>query len=164
LVQNVQQPKKANRDAPATHHIPHISTTIDKKWNAKKTLKANYATVGLSFDPNKTIEETTKKLIDKGVMEDEYEADLDELIAKELPREKGVHKLEEDLEVPEAAPPKQPTLGTRERHYWVALYKKYGDNFKKMQMDSKLNYLQHSAGTCKKKIHILLDYYGHLLE
>jgi hypothetical protein len=146
------------------HHIPHISNTIDKKWNKKKTLKANYESVGLSFDPNKTIEDTTKKLMYKGVLENEFVADLDDVRSQNLPKEKGYDKLVKDLEVPEAAPPKQPTLGTRERHYWVALYKKYGDNYKKMQMDSKLNYLQHSSGTCKKKINILLDYYGDLLN
>eukprot|EP01122_Echinamoeba_exundans_P002768 TRINITY_DN12752_c0_g1_i1.p1 TRINITY_DN12752_c0_g1~~TRINITY_DN12752_c0_g1_i1.p1 ORF type:complete len:191 (+),score=48.62 TRINITY_DN12752_c0_g1_i1:34-573(+) len=160
---NIQQPKRANRDK-HTPKRPHISATIDKMWDPKKTLKENYAAAGLAYDPNEVVNSTTQNLVAKGILPDPEVADLEEIIEHEIPVARGTKKLIEKLDVPEAAPPKEKYLGVRERHYWKALYKKYGSNYGAMERDMKLNNKQYTKKQCEKKIALLLEKYTEFLN
>lgn len=68
-------------------------------WDPKKTLKQNYEAAGLAYNPNAVVDSTVANLVSKGILADPEVADIDEIIAEEIPVARGTKKLAEKLDV-----------------------------------------------------------------
>mmetsp|Transcript_1653 Transcript_1653/g.5874 ORF Transcript_1653/g.5874 Transcript_1653/m.5874 type:complete len:200 (+) Transcript_1653:38-637(+) len=125
------KPVTIRRKVKKMRRLNYHDQQVAASWDLKRTLRQNYAAIGLRSDPNAWNDE-------------------------------------QDLEVPEDAPelvpPKEkpkraPRLTHGEVTYFAALIDKYGDDYRKMSRDIKLNYYQHSKGQLKKKCEIYMEYY-----
>jgi len=126
-------------------------------WSEKKSIKENYKAIGLSLDPNFNL----TKLADKVNEKQEKPFDIDDEVLDDV---EGKEHLQDLLDVPEPAPPKQPKLGIRERWYFKRLHDKYGDNYAAMARDIKLNPNQYTQKECKKKVVIYINTYKKELD
>jgi nucleolar protein 16 len=109
------------------------------KWDAEQLLKDNYKQNKLASDPNVGFGRNKKEEPLKERLEDEDEADDDELRAGcNMMRKSGP-----------AAPQR---LTPHQRLIVKALVEKHGEDVKAMVLDMKLNKMQHSSGQLKKMI------------
>eukprot|EP01118_Nematostelium_gracile_P012703 TRINITY_DN4679_c0_g1_i1.p1 TRINITY_DN4679_c0_g1~~TRINITY_DN4679_c0_g1_i1.p1 ORF type:complete len:191 (-),score=60.77 TRINITY_DN4679_c0_g1_i1:56-628(-) len=143
----VQKPKR-------THHKVNAQTMhpkIREIWDFKKTPDENYRNMGLlvSFE------------VPKQNPKEEEIVDLEEM--ENIPGLKpGKETIFEEL-FPEPAPKpkKEEKLSEEEQRYYKKLIDKYGDNYKAMSRDIKLNNYQHVESKLKKKCELYNSKYLH---
>lgn len=97
------------------------------------------------------------EVISKAVREQEEVLEFDD-ISKYMPQEEK-NKLETILKVPDAAEPRTPRLGLRERWVFKALYERYGDDYKAMSRDIKMNPNQYTPKQLKKRVGMYLEHH-----
>jgi hypothetical protein len=138
---------------PKLPRIPKSTAILRKLWNDKKSLRANYLKVGLSLAPNEVVSRTHRQLRRSGHLP----PDVDENV--QIPDDPNKEVLKKILGVPEAADPRPPKLGVRERVYIRRLIDKYGTNYVAMARDMKLNYNQYTKKELKKKCQVYEQFY-----
>jgi len=99
--------------------------------------------------------EVEKDLIGKNIQYD---------IDDPVPDDENKTELKTLLNVPQPADRKPPNLGIRERWYFKRLHDKWGENYKAMARDIKLNPNQYTKTICRRRVQIYLQYYKDLLE
>ncbi|KAJ7972957.1 nucleolar protein 16-like [Quillaja saponaria] len=149
-------PKKNPRlFKPAFNHPPKLlHSLVEKgtKWDDKGSVIHNYKSFGVVSNPNLlSVRSRTSYIIEsdslqvpppRSVPTDENIADLD-LIDSDLKSALGKKRRDG-----KSAPP-QP-LTSMQRFHISRLVDKYGDDFQRMFMDTKLNSMQHSVATLEK--------------
>lgn len=112
---------------------------IKENWDDKKSLNANYSKIGISTDPNKAVNNNP-------VNEEVFNQELE--------------YLKTQLEAFEEEKVKRVFFAKKERKYWARLIEKYGDDYKAMAKDIKLNNYQHTKKKCEKKCKLYHELYG----
>eukprot|EP01123_Difflugia_compressa_P011555 TRINITY_DN4666_c0_g1_i1.p1 TRINITY_DN4666_c0_g1~~TRINITY_DN4666_c0_g1_i1.p1 ORF type:complete len:179 (-),score=40.95 TRINITY_DN4666_c0_g1_i1:71-607(-) len=130
-------------------HLP-LTRNAQRRVVKGASAQANYGHLGLSYDPNATIK-----------YEIPQDIEADEFVVPDDPTKSELAPL---LKIPEAAPKKKPNLGIRERWYFKRLHDKWGQDYKAMARDIKLNPNQYTPTICKKRIGIYVQYYKERLE
>ncbi|KAK7277731.1 hypothetical protein RJT34_22746 [Clitoria ternatea] len=112
------------------------SLDIDPIWDDKGTVNKNYSSFGVASDPNSlsvpSLHPQIDQLLDSG--SDLEEDDLKSVLGKK--RRDGRNSLPQPLTA-------------MQRIHIRRLVDKYGDDYKSMLMDRKLNPMQHSVGALK---------------
>lgn len=155
-------------------HLIHDNPVIAENWDSSLTLAQNYEKLGLASQSGnpagghpknsdvksktgilpirvKTKQARIERLDDGTVRVIEEDAvDIDEPIAPVRPANEIAAKLEEMA----ARKVHKPVFNISEdqQRYLKVLVAKYGDDYKKMQWDVKLNPFQYSAGDLKRKV------------
>ena len=140
--------------------VQTVNRTLGLTWNKRCSLRANYADLGLKAG-TAVSEPTTEPLV---LTEDDF-GGVDEALsacAAELPPEgrgEAVRALECDgrtrvvkvgkKPVPDEPRKKECHMTIDDQLYWSRLLAKHGSDYRKMQLDSKLNPMQYSAQKCR---------------
>eukprot|EP01115_Flamella_aegyptia_P000998 TRINITY_DN11577_c0_g1_i1.p1 TRINITY_DN11577_c0_g1~~TRINITY_DN11577_c0_g1_i1.p1 ORF type:complete len:199 (+),score=22.06 TRINITY_DN11577_c0_g1_i1:121-717(+) len=128
---SVTQKSKRRKKISNTKVCIYHDSVVKENWDTDKTVSENYKLLGLKLNPNKI----TKEIVEP--------------------------KINIEESVPEPADPKGPKLSHAEIYYFRALIKKYGQNYKAMKRDIKLNFYQHTKPVLKKKCELYeLQYRG----
>ncbi|XP_014240892.1 nucleolar protein 16 [Cimex lectularius] len=107
---------------------------VKSEWNGSLSVKANLSVMGLSFDPNDTVKITKK---------DEPTEPEPEV------KTKVVEQLEAEAKI---RGPKNFRLPNSQVHWLTKLLLKYGDDYKAMERDRKLNCFQETSKQLRAKI------------
>eukprot|EP00745_Piridium_sociabile_P002384 TRINITY_DN114624_c0_g1_i1.p1 TRINITY_DN114624_c0_g1~~TRINITY_DN114624_c0_g1_i1.p1 ORF type:complete len:171 (-),score=51.59 TRINITY_DN114624_c0_g1_i1:172-684(-) len=128
--------------------IPTIKCEqIRSAWDSKKTMTSNFADMGLSSDPNKTLHiPTAKELLGP--------KDTAENVSKKQKKRGKKSHVVDELEA-EAAIPEEKRLKLSEPDvaYCISMMEKYGDDFKAMARDEE-NYYQDTPKQIARKIRV----------
>lgn len=140
---------------------PKLRTLLDldpPKWDDKASVIQNYKSFGVVSNPNLLgVRSRTSHMIQSGSLQVPPPSHQAEAEAAELePLDSGSDLEEDDLKSAlgkqrrdgKSAPP-QP-LTAIQRFHISRLVEKYGDDHKRMFMDTKLNAMQHSVATLEK--------------
>uniref|UniRef100_A0A6B2LLM1 Nucleolar protein 16 n=1 Tax=Arcella intermedia TaxID=1963864 RepID=A0A6B2LLM1_9EUKA len=143
-------PRNKKKEKPVRLPIP--TKLAKQKTLHYKSTAVNYELLGIVHNPNKTLD--TKRTED---------IDIETPNKHNIPAQPD-KEMTDLLAIP-APPPEAPkTLGFKERWTWKKLFDKYGDNYKAMTRDIKLNPNQYTAKQCQKKIKIYLQTYKTLCD
>lgn len=130
------------------HHISNsfANEKIAKRWNHAKTLRQNYAKLGLAFDSNGNLA-GSKQISEHAIHATKAETDIVELF--DLPLG-GV-----DLSV--SGKPRA-HVSPEDKIYLNKLMNKYGEDYGAMARDIKLNFKQHTRAFLARRCKRLLTY------
>lgn len=145
--------KKAWKKQKAKKQAKVTDETLKAAWNAHKSIEYNYAELGLSSDPNKTLSiPRTKTIIQPEVMDLQKAIELED--QNKFPSGKKETRVVQELErrAKEAKDPEY-NLNENDRFMCIYMMEKYGQEFNKMERDYK-NYYQETAAQWKKKINL----------
>ncbi|XP_041019950.1 nucleolar protein 16-like [Juglans microcarpa x Juglans regia] len=152
--------RKPNVFKPAFSLPPKLSSLLpqDLKWDDKASVIHNYKSFGVLSNPNMLgVRSRTSHIIESDSLQVPQTSDGPETASSELdPIDSGSDLEEDDLKTAlgkqrrdgESAPP-QP-LTSMQRLHIGRLIEKYGDDYERMFMDTKLNAMQHSVATLEK--------------
>eukprot|EP01132_Coremiostelium_polycephalum_P004730 gene4730-5904_t len=129
---------RKTKQAPRRYKLGDIDSEVKRRWDHKKTLLENYALMGLKLDDKNQNQQALDKL--------------------------GMECDPVKLNIPEDKGKKERGLTFYDQHYYRDLMLKYGDDYEKMKLDSKLNYLLKTAGECEKACKKFIVLYGHPLH
>ncbi|XP_071718969.1 uncharacterized protein [Rutidosis leptorrhynchoides] len=155
----VALPKKnPNVFKPAFTIPPKLKSIVDlskTKWDDQGSVLENYKSFGVVSNPNLLgVRSRTSKIIESESLQIPVKSDgpMDEF----EPTDSGSELEEDDVKTALGkqradgkSGPLQP-LTAMQRHHVKALVEKYGDDYKGMFMDMKLNKMQHSVATLEK--------------
>lgn len=142
---------------------PKLRALIDQadpssrpKWDPEGTVIQNYKSFGVLSNPNLlNVRSRTSHIIESDSLQ--VNPASDEADATELhPNDDGSDLEEDDLKTTlgkkrrDGKPASLLPLTTIQRVHISRLIEKYGDDYHKMFMDTKLNAMQHSVGTLEK--------------
>jgi len=155
-------------------NIKLLDPRIREHWNSKKSVHENFKNIGLTLDVNPSLKRSTegrttvseaRKIFNRDEEEDDegqevqqeaYDSDED-LSEEEAPKRRGPAKPDLakvfDLK-PESETPFKETvkkISSDEVSIMRQLIAKYGDNFKLMFKDTKLNFMHYSKGQLKQR-------------
>ncbi|KAL1517755.1 hypothetical protein ABEB36_001481 [Hypothenemus hampei] len=126
---------------------------VKEAWDQDKSVQANLEDMGLSYDPNKTIDiPKRKKQVQEalGFKECTFEQEEEENVPKStIPEKKYVAEV---LEANAKAPREKRFRLPKSQVEWITyLLKKYGSDYKAMAKDSK-NYYQETWKQLRQKV------------
>ena len=156
--------------------IKLLDPKIREHWDSKKSVHENFKNIGLTLDVNPSLKRSTegrttvseaRKIFNQGEDEEDEEVlqqdaidseDDEDLSEEELaPKRKGSAKpdLAKVFELkPESEAPFKETvkkISSDDVSIMRQLIAKYGDNFKLMFKDTKLNFMHYSKGQLKQR-------------
>ncbi|CAF0796693.1 unnamed protein product [Brachionus calyciflorus] len=126
-------------------------------WNSKKSIKANYAEMGLCSDPNFTLGiPKTKNILNPEFMEIEKAKQLDQALNESKKETPALKKL-----IAEANRPVEKVYNLNENDilYCIYMMEKYSEDYAKMAKDYK-NYYQDTPAQIRKKINLFKQMKG----
>ncbi|EFA81957.1 hypothetical protein PPL_05191 [Heterostelium album PN500] len=114
---------------------------VQERWDPKKTTLENYALMGLKFQNTTRDSERRQQALEKLNM-----------VEKPI-----------DLKVEPEAPRVERGQTFSDQHYYRDLILKYNDDYEKMKMDHKINYMQKTAKQLENGCKRFIVLYGHPL-
>lgn len=129
----------------------YFSKEVKNAWEKSKSVETNFAEMGLSHNPNKTIKiPNSKKEMKVSLLSNENE--WDEELIPEFKEESAKHLVAKILENDARAPREKNFRLPKSQVEWLTyLMKKYKNNFKAMALDKK-NYNQETWKQIRQKI------------
>ncbi|KJE97688.1 hypothetical protein CAOG_07793 [Capsaspora owczarzaki ATCC 30864] len=163
----VSSSKVKHRTARNLRKVSVLHPDVQAAWDKNKTLKENFASLGLVVDPNATLQlraeanlAASRGLLSNGdapgsvdllALDAQAAADAAEAAA-------GTPKVSEAVSVDGALEAKAAKTASAQVHqppgvqeFVRALMERHGTNYKAMARDKELNYLQHTANQIRRK-------------
>eukprot|EP00121_Abeoforma_whisleri_P015710 Awhi_evm1s14452 len=165
----VAKPKKSRKTyGTATEKLNLMNSVMEKAWDKKKTMRANYDTLGLQTNLNEIrVIGPTETVLESDDEEDEFKNNVNSKHRVPNKYLREVNHIHDDIERTSTIKELEhlatlelklkTTQSDGERKFLEDLIEKYGDDFTAMSRDRKLNPYQHTKKQLKSKILKYLD-------